>query len=102
MIQAHGPQTGISEEVSDVTTSPIDGDSDAHGMPGDLRRAWALDCTDAFGRPYVLMVTAYRAPGAGIGFKAPTGEYAFLDADRIGDLDYVLAEARRFIYQDRR
>lgn len=66
----------------------------------DMRRAWELDCRDAFGRPAVLTVTAYRAPGAGIGVKAPTGEYGYVTVDHLGDLDYVLAEARRFIEQD--
>lgn len=74
--------------------------TDADDLPSDLRRAWALDCTDAFGRAYVLVITAYRAPGAGVGFKSPTGEFGFVDVDRLKELDYVLAEARRFIYGD--
>lgn len=68
------------------------------GTPEDVeRRTWALACTDVFGRPYELRITAYRGPTPGIGIQSPTGEYGFVDVNHVRDLSYVLNEAKRFI-----
>lgn len=80
----------------------INGTTNTDGTSGDenseQRRSWALDCTDVFGRPYSLTITAYRSPKPCIDIKAPSGEYAFVEVNRAGDLAFVLTEARRFVH----
>lgn len=66
------------------------------------RRTWAIACTDTFGRDYEMTITAYRGgclacSPPGIGVQSPTGEYAFVHVNRVGDLSYVLNEAKRFL-----
>lgn len=79
-----------------------DGAPGAEGTPGEgrpsLRHSWAVSCTDAFGRPYQLSITADRSPlQPGIGIKAPTGEFAYVDVDHTTDLIRALTEASRFL-----
>lgn len=74
----------------------INGATDAEGY-GDNRRTWALPCTDAFGRPYEMRITAYRGDRPGLGMQAPTGEFGFVDADRVEDVQFVINEAMRFL-----
>lgn len=74
----------------------INGATDADGPEG-YRRTWALPCTDAFGRPYEMRITAYRGANGGLGVQAPTGEFGFVDANRVEDVAFVINEVMRFL-----
>lgn len=75
----------------------INGATGAEDTPEVDRRTWALACTDVFGRPYEMVITAYRGSKPGIGIQCPSGEYGFVDVDHVRDLSYVLNEAKRFV-----
>lgn len=83
-------------EVSDVSVLTINGATDAEGY-GAERRTWTLPCTDVFGRPYEMRITAYRGANPGLGVQAPTGEFGFVEADRVEDVRFVINEAMRFL-----
>lgn len=74
----------------------INGTTDAEGF-GESRRTWAVACTDVFGRPYEMRITAYRGPGGGLGMQCPTGEFGFVDADHVEDVSWVIHEAMHFL-----
>lgn len=76
----------------------INGAAETEGAPdGHDCRTWVIACTDAFGRPYDMRITARRGSHPGVGVQSPTGEYGFVDANHVAELAYVLAEARRFL-----